>query len=266
MVKQPEGPADDLTARARIRDAAMDLFAVRGVKGTTIRGVAEAAGVSPGLVQHHFGSKEALRKACDAYAVEAMKSLKAQAINDGAMGQPGFLGMAVQISTRLQRYVARSMVDGSETAAALFDELVDYTETALSTGELRGVNRPTTDDLHAYAATMVTMHLGVMVLRDHLSRSLGVDVLSPEGYPRLTMAILDIYTDTLIDPELVAAIRAATRPESFHRPPNADTPAPRLPEPAPRPEPGPAPEPPGRETPGTGSHTSSHADKESDDD
>ena len=44
----------DLTARARIRDAALRLFAERGVEGVTIREIAEAAGVSGGLVRHHF--------------------------------------------------------------------------------------------------------------------------------------------------------------------------------------------------------------------
>ncbi|MFC7589230.1 helix-turn-helix domain-containing protein [Nonomuraea antimicrobica] len=38
---------EDLTTRARIRDAAMALFAEQGVKATTIRGIAEAAKVSP---------------------------------------------------------------------------------------------------------------------------------------------------------------------------------------------------------------------------
>ncbi|MGI5159051.1 TetR/AcrR family transcriptional regulator [Microbispora sp. CA-102843] len=60
-------------ARASIRDAAMTLFAEQGVKATTIRGIAEAAKVSPGLVQHHFGTKEALRQACDEYVLSYLR-------------------------------------------------------------------------------------------------------------------------------------------------------------------------------------------------
>src|SRR3712207_8086528 len=48
---------DDLTGRARIRDAAIRRFAVDGF-GTSVRAIAADAGVSPGLVIHHFGSKE----------------------------------------------------------------------------------------------------------------------------------------------------------------------------------------------------------------
>jgi len=56
---------EDLTARARIRDAALWHFAEEGFSRATIRDIAATAGVSPGLVRHHFGSKEGLRDACD---------------------------------------------------------------------------------------------------------------------------------------------------------------------------------------------------------
>ena len=45
---------------ARILDAAARLFVASGYERTTIRGVASAAGVDPGLVIHYFGSKQQL--------------------------------------------------------------------------------------------------------------------------------------------------------------------------------------------------------------
>src|SRR5881398_4274666 len=59
----------DLTSAARIRNAALQAFAAQGVAGTSIRDVAKAAGVSPGLVQHHFRSKAGLRQAVDAFVM-----------------------------------------------------------------------------------------------------------------------------------------------------------------------------------------------------
>jgi TetR/AcrR family transcriptional regulator, regulator of cefoperazone and chloramphenicol sensitivity len=53
--------ADDLTAAARIRDAAIEQFGEHGF-GTGLRAIAEAAGVSAALVIHHFGSKQGLRQ------------------------------------------------------------------------------------------------------------------------------------------------------------------------------------------------------------
>lgn len=46
--------------RAEILDAARALFAERGFSGTTVRGVAAAAGVDASLVHHYFGSKDDL--------------------------------------------------------------------------------------------------------------------------------------------------------------------------------------------------------------
>ena len=62
---------------ARIRDAAIDQFGSRGFD-TGVRAIAEAAGVSPALIIHHFGSKEGLRKACDDYIAAEIRSEKSR--------------------------------------------------------------------------------------------------------------------------------------------------------------------------------------------
>ena len=46
--------------RAEILRAARELFAERGLAGTSVRGVAAGAGVDPSLVHHYFGSKDDL--------------------------------------------------------------------------------------------------------------------------------------------------------------------------------------------------------------
>jgi AcrR family transcriptional regulator len=61
---------EDLTARARIRDAAIRLFTERGMEKTSILDIAKEAGVSGGLIRHHFGSKDGLREACDTYVFD----------------------------------------------------------------------------------------------------------------------------------------------------------------------------------------------------
>lgn len=198
---------EDLTARARIREAALRVFAERGVSGATIRGIAEAAGVSAGLVQHYFGSKEALRRACDEYAVDVMTRTKQDAL-EGGVSTPGFLPMALTVSLPVQRYLARALVDGSSAAAALFDDVVEFTEDMLVEGA-PGMSPAKTSDPHAYAAVLAAMAFGVSVLHEHLTRTLGADPLTPAGYPRMTLAMLDILTDDLMSPELLAQTRAA---------------------------------------------------------
>jgi AcrR family transcriptional regulator len=53
-------------SREQILQAARDLFAERGYTGTTVRAIAAAAEVQPGLLHHYFGSKQQLyREALD---------------------------------------------------------------------------------------------------------------------------------------------------------------------------------------------------------
>jgi AcrR family transcriptional regulator len=76
-------PVDDRTAKARIRDAAIASFSENGIAGTTARKVATAAGVSPGLVIHHFGSMEDLRVACDEHIATTIGQFKHETMSGG---------------------------------------------------------------------------------------------------------------------------------------------------------------------------------------
>ena len=70
---------EDLTTRAKIRDAAIAYFGSHGFQRTTVRAVAQRAGVSAGLVIHHFGSKDGLREACDSHITALIDDQAAQA-------------------------------------------------------------------------------------------------------------------------------------------------------------------------------------------
>ncbi|MEO7042006.1 MAG: TetR/AcrR family transcriptional regulator [Gemmatimonadaceae bacterium] len=56
----PGTKADESVRRGQIRGAAYEIAAESGVRAITIRDVAERAGLSPGLILFHYGSKEQL--------------------------------------------------------------------------------------------------------------------------------------------------------------------------------------------------------------
>jgi AcrR family transcriptional regulator len=197
--------SDDLTARARIRDAALRLFTDQGFEATTIRGVAAEAGVSSGLVRHHFGSKEDLRTACDTYALETAVAVKEDVLAAGFQPEPAYLQSVYPRVLEMQRYLARSLVDGSPAAAALFDRMVDLTEEWLAAGRLP----VTTADPRAFGAALVAMQTGLLMLHDHVSRALGADVLGAAGQVRLAKAVLDVYSQPLLTAEQAAHTRSA---------------------------------------------------------
>ncbi len=199
---------EDLTARARIRDAALRLFAEHGVDGTTIRDIAADAGVSGGLVRHHFGSKEDLRAACDAYALDQMMRIKERVLLEEGDDRTGvghaFLSDAHPAMLLLLQYFARSMVDGSPAADAMFEEMVDLSEVWLSEHHGDAVH-----DTRASAALLVAHELGVLAFRRQLSHALGSDTLEREGHLRLTRAKVDFYAQVFLDSELAAQAHAA---------------------------------------------------------
>ncbi|HMK96889.1 MAG TPA: TetR family transcriptional regulator [Acidimicrobiales bacterium] len=195
---------EDLTAKARIRDAAVRLFAERGTEATTVREIASAAGVSGGLVRHHFGAKEDLRAACDSYVLAEMMRFKEQVLLRGQVADAGFLSAAQPTVLVMLRYFARSTLDGSPSADAMFSEMVALARQWVEDHHPIGVPDP-----QAYAALLIAMEMGALVMRRQLSHALGADILQPEGHLRLARARLELYSKPLLSPELVARAVAA---------------------------------------------------------
>jgi AcrR family transcriptional regulator len=213
----PGGPDRDLTARARIRDAAIARFAADGVAGTSVRAIAEEAGVSPPLVMHHFGSKDRLRLACDEHVAATIRERKTAA---AAAGQGLDPLQALRDHDRggpILRYLARTLGDGSPHVSELVDELVADAEVYMAEGVRTGLLKPT-DHPRGRAAVLTLWSLGALVLHEHLFRILGVDLAGGAdrlgGYALPATEILEkgVLSDGLY--ERVAQAYAAVDPEA----------------------------------------------------
>ncbi len=181
----------DLTARARIRDAAVDLIGREGTHRTSIRRVAEAAGVSPGLVQHHFGSKAGLCEACDAYVIETMIA-QARANAAGRVADADVLSALYDVTQPVLRYLARTLIEGSPAMVGMLDRMVALTEEWFSE---RWPERypPGSERVRHAAALLASMKLGPLVLHAQISRWLGADILARENVHLLGLATLDVF-------------------------------------------------------------------------
>jgi AcrR family transcriptional regulator len=136
--------ADDLTAVARIRDAAIERFGEQGF-GVGLRSIAEAAGVSAGLVIHHFGSKDGLRRACDDYVAEEIRKSKSEAMQSGDPAT-WFAAMAeIEEYAPMMAYLVRSMLSGGELANTLWRTMMDNAESYLDDGVRNGILKPSRD-------------------------------------------------------------------------------------------------------------------------
>lgn len=188
---------DDLTARARIRDAALREFGEKGYDGATIRGIADRAGVSSGLLRHHFGSKHELREACDEYLVKTMRAINEQVRSNVEHGDVHYVSARIPIG-QYQGYITRALVEGS--AGQLFDEMVAMTQEWLAAADQHRVV-PAEVDLKSRATVITAMALAVPLLQQHVSRGLGVDVDSPEGDLKMAATLVDVYANPLLTAE-----------------------------------------------------------------
>ncbi|NUW43591.1 TetR/AcrR family transcriptional regulator [Nonomuraea rhodomycinica] len=201
-----EADLEDLTARARIREAALRQFGELGFERATIRGIAEAARVSSGLVRHHFGSKEALREACDEFLVKLLRRVSDATFDDPMLTRSNPVAMSQAVFGPYQPYLVRALVEGR--AEPLFDEMVRAGEQWLAEIDAERADPPFADR-KARATVSTAMALAVTVLHRHVSRSLGVDVASPEGAHLLATVILDLHSHPALSPERAASMREA---------------------------------------------------------
>jgi len=212
-----EAAYEDLTARARIRQAAMAHFAEHGYERATIRGIAATAGVSPGLLRHHYGSKQELRDAVDAYVVQEIKGLSDLIMADGLRGDLGPAVLSREAIRLFKDYLLRALTDGSPTMATILDEMIEPTEQWLAFADKDRTDEPFVDQ-RTRAAVVAATKLGVFVLREHVSRVLGVDIMTPEGDRLVALALLDLYSHPLVSPELAATARAQLDGPQPHSP------------------------------------------------
>ncbi|OBJ03115.1 TetR/AcrR family transcriptional regulator [Mycobacterium sp. 1465703.0] len=134
----------DLTAAARIRDAAIEQFGQHGF-GVGLRAIAEAAGVSAALVIHHFGSKKGLRKACEDYIAETIRGTKSEALQSN---EPAtwFAQLAeIEEYAPLMAYLVRSMQAGGDLANMLWRRMIDNAKEYMDEGVRAGTIKPSRD-------------------------------------------------------------------------------------------------------------------------
>jgi TetR/AcrR family transcriptional regulator, regulator of cefoperazone and chloramphenicol sensitivity len=196
-----ERDASDLTARARLRDAAMELFAERGIERSTVREIAKAAGVSPGLVLHHFGGKDGLRAAVDDAMIERFSTGLARVISDLppeqiAAGVNAAVAEVVGSTPHLAAYLRRSFVEDTPAGRQLFARFLAMTRAELERLQRAGLVRPDADMRWA-PYQVIFLIAGPLLLEPAIEDDLGVAVFAPHVIHRRSAANLALLTHGL---------------------------------------------------------------------
>lgn len=184
----------------KIRTAALESFAAHGTGATTLRGVAAAAGVSLGLVQHHFSTKAGLIKAVDEYVLEVVITPMAEPISEHTVDSVSEVGQRVNRvfveHPDVAAYLGRALVDGSQLGTTIFDKLYEVGLVRWQQRAERGETRPDIDLPWAVINAMI-LPLGAVSMRGHIERNLGAPFTGPEQLQRWQNAVNGLLREGL---------------------------------------------------------------------
>lgn len=154
-----------------------------------MRNVAHDAGITCGLICYHFASKQGLREACDTYVLDHLRDAICNTGGKRTLPDPESLATLNRTNPVMLRYFARALLDGSPSAATLFDDMVARTEADLK--KRRAPLDMLLTDTRARAAAHLAMLLAIGVFHDHMVRVLEADPSAPQTSSRITEALAD---------------------------------------------------------------------------
>jgi AcrR family transcriptional regulator len=192
--------AEERSSIERIRAAALTTFATHGTSGTSLRAVATAAGVSVGLVQHHFGTKAGLIQAVDDHALGVVIAAIAEPIPAPPADSIAEMGNRV---TRMIAehpdivdYVGRALIDGSPLGTTIFDTLAAFGIARWQQRDERAETRQDIDITWA-ALNSLVLALGSLILRSHLERHLPEPLATPDQLERWQASVNTLLREGL---------------------------------------------------------------------
>jgi AcrR family transcriptional regulator len=169
----------DLTAKARIRNAAFSLIARHGVDAASVRRIAEEAGVSSSLVTHHFGSKQAVVDAVSSWVVDAVSEATRDVDDVTAPAEAHRrrwlrFERVTKNTPLLGAFVRRMLLSGNPSGLHWFKRTVDDASEHLTARASMDIARPVADP-RVIAAMIVILGYAPVILRPQLEHALDLD-------------------------------------------------------------------------------------------
>ena len=189
--------------------AALELFARHGADAVSVRDIAAAAGVAPSLIPHHYGSKAGLRAAVDDHVSTIFDGVRSDALVEIARGDltgasagsfAALLLRHLPPGSPIPAYLRRLLLAGDPAGHHFYRQWHELSLAALEAMEAAGLTRASADR-EARAAFLMVNDLAMILLHDHIARTLGIDPLSPEGLHRWSAEALDAYTHGIFNEE-----------------------------------------------------------------
>lgn len=171
--------------KERLLEAAIELFGKDGFDGTSVRAIADRAGVSFALIRVAFGSKEGLRNAAERLVFDEIFELSTFA---GFVSSPddvmSFIhGQAAHfqhIKSKLP-FIRRSILEQRPAANDLIRRMIDY----LSAHGIYRLNHELPEDSWLNdPVRLVMIRLGYFLLAPNIEQTMGIDLMAIDEIER----------------------------------------------------------------------------------
>jgi AcrR family transcriptional regulator len=182
--------------RSAIVRAAVELIGRLGVAGTTVRAVAEQAGVSAPLVIHHFGSKQGLVDACDVHVRDVIVGVSESIAEHPDARSMQALLASDEVGPSLA-YVAASLQSGGEVGRWWFDQMMQLGHDMFPAMIAAGTARPVADP-EMTTMLLMSMDLGLLLMRPLVEEWLGAELTDPAVLERWALAATDLLTNGFV--------------------------------------------------------------------
>lgn len=195
---------DDLKKLERIRQAALKSFATKVAAGTSLRSVAADAGVSLGLVQHHFETKAGLVKAVDDYVMSVVIAVVAQPVAV-PHAKDSIADMGSRVTTLLLEhpdvvdYFGRALIEGSQLGNTVWDTLSAFGTARWTARKENGEARDDIDVTWASLNSLV-LAVGTLIVRGHIERQIPGAFTTPEQLDRWQQSVNSLLREGLFQP------------------------------------------------------------------
>jgi TetR/AcrR family transcriptional regulator, regulator of cefoperazone and chloramphenicol sensitivity len=214
----PPAPVEPSSVE-RIRDAALTNFADHGIAATSLRMVADTAGVSIGLVQHYFRTKAALVSAVENYVLEvvgdALDSTPLPEPPSDSLTEAGRrLTSIMAEQPNVIHYLGRALAEGGVFGLVIFNGLIAISAAQRDQFMQQGTAPPDLDPQWAALLPLI-LRVGTIMLSPYIERYLGEPFFTEPQLRRWD----DAVTRLIRDGQLVGApsVIAAGRPQSALR-------------------------------------------------
>lgn len=198
--------ADPLNGRNRLLDTAVRLFARDGFDGTSVRAVADEAGVAWSLVRFYFGSKDGLRDAAEKHVMSGYLA-RVRAAGNVASAQE--LVSVIETQTEglsdMARFLRRAITEDRPVALEFMRMLLDEIEAGFANAADDADEPGLQDPVRALVS-----RLGYLLIAPQIEALSGRDPFSVEELKRRNLQEMRIS-------ELIARGLEAERAEQHQQ-------------------------------------------------